>query len=272
MIDPVAFYIFGKEVRWYGILIAAAVLLGIYLAVREAKRLGYDPDLFIDFCLWVIPISIVGARIYYVIFQWDYYSAHPSEIIAIWHGGIAIYGAVLAGILVGIIFAKLRKVDFWSLADIVAPSLILGQAIGRWGNFFNGEAYGYLVSSPKWQWFPAAVYIDGQWHMATFFYESMWDLAVFIFLMWYRKRKKYSGDVFLGYLALYGVGRFVVEGLRMDSLMWGPLRVSQILSLILIAVAVLIRVYWMRTGKQPFLMESAALQANANDEDDVGDL
>lgn len=268
--NPVAFTIFNIPVRWYGILIASAVLLGIYLAVRESKRLGYDPDLFIDFCLWAVPVAIIGARIYYVVFQWSYYRAHPSEIIAIWHGGIAIYGAVLAGILVGVIFAKARKVDFWQLADIAAPSLILGQAIGRWGNFFNGEAYGYLVSSPKWQRFPAAVYVNGQWHMATFFYESMWDLAVFIFLMWYRKRKKYSGDVFLAYLILYGIGRFIVEGLRTDSLMWGTLRVSQVLSLVLIIVAIAIRIYWKRKGKEPFALPAVEEDvAGDKDEDDM---
>jgi len=271
MTNPVAFYIFGKEVRWYGILIAAAVIIGIYLAMREAKKLGYDTDLLLDFCLWAIPFAIIGARAYYVAFQWDYYKAHPAEIIAIWHGGIAIYGAVLAGIVVGIVFAKVRKVDFWSLADIVSPSLILGQAIGRWGNFFNGEAYGYIVSSPKWQWFPAAVYINGQWHMATFFYESMWDLAVFIFLMFYKNRKKYSGDVFLAYLALYGIGRFVVEGLRTDSLMWGPLRVSQVLSLVLIVIAVCIRVYWMHSGKERFKLEYNS-GAAINEKDDTTSL
>jgi len=239
-VDPIAFYIFGKPVYWYGIIIASGVLLGIYLAMRYANRLGYDQDMIIDFCLLAIPLAIIGARLYYVVFSWEYYSKNPGDIIKIWEGGLAIYGAVIGGIISAIIFARWRKIDFWELCDIAAPSLILGQALGRWGNFFNQEAYGYAVNNPAWQWFPAAVYIEAnaQWHMATFFYESMWNFIVFFFLLFYRKRRKRKGEVFLLYLILYSIGRVVIEGLRTDSLYLGPFRVSQLLSGILILVGI----------------------------------
>ncbi|MFU0800854.1 MAG: prolipoprotein diacylglyceryl transferase [Xylanivirga thermophila] len=235
-INPVAFNLFGRPIYWYGILIASAVLIGMYLAMDYAKKLDYDPELIIDFCLLAIPVSIVCARIYYVAFEWDVYKDHPVDVFKIWEGGIAIYGAVIGGVIAAIIFSKWRKVPFQDILDMCTPSLILGQCIGRWGNFFNQEAYGYAITNPKWQWFPAAVFIEAnqQWHMATFFYESMWDLIVFIILMLYRKKRKASGEIFVLYLILYSCGRVVIEGLRTDSLYWGPFRVSQVLSGLLI--------------------------------------
>ncbi|MBM7581774.1 phosphatidylglycerol:prolipoprotein diacylglycerol transferase [Caldicoprobacter guelmensis] len=242
--DPVAFEIFGRPVYWYGILIATGVLLGIYLAMGYARRLNYDPEIILDFALLAIPFAIVGARLYYVVFQWEIYKNNPVDIFKIWQGGLAIYGAVIGGIVAALIFSRWRKVNFWDLADLASPSLILGQAIGRWGNFFNQEAYGRLVTDPAWQWFPFAVYIGSrkEWHMATFFYESMWNLLVFIFLMYYRKRRKRPGDIFLLYLLLYSCGRIVIEGLRTDSLYWGPFRVSQLLAGLLIAFSVVMLV------------------------------
>lgn len=238
--DPVAFELFGRPVYWYGILIATGVLIGIYLAMGYAKRLKYDPEMIVDFCLLAIPLAIIGARLYYVIFEWEVYKAHPIDIIKIWEGGLAIYGAVIGGIVAALIFSRWRNINFWDLADIVSPSLILGQAIGRWGNFFNQEAYGRIVTHKAWQWFPYAVYIEAkkEWHMATFFYESMWNLLVFIFLMYYRKRRKRPGEVFLLYLLLYSCGRIVIEGLRTDSLYWGPFRVSQLLAAFLIVFSI----------------------------------
>jgi len=238
--NPVAFEIFGKPIYWYGIIISIGVLIGIYLAMREAKRLQLDSEIIIDFALLAIPLAIVGARVYYVVFQWDAYKNNPIDAIKIWEGGLAIYGAVIGGVIAALIFTRWRKIDFYTLADIVAPSLILGQALGRWGNFFNQEAYGYEVTNPAWQWFPAAVFIEKnqQWHMATFFYESMWNFIVFLFLMFYRKKKKQHGEVFFLYLILYSCGRVVIEGLRTDSLYWGPFRVSQVLSGILIVLGI----------------------------------
>ncbi|HHU49510.1 MAG: prolipoprotein diacylglyceryl transferase [Caldicoprobacterales bacterium] len=243
--NPIAFRLFGQPIYWYGILISIGVLLGIILAMRNARLFGIDQDSIVDFALIAIPLAIIGARLYYVIFEWDQYRENLLDIFNIRKGGLAIYGGVIGGILAGLIFTKWKKHDFWNLADICAPSLILGQAIGRWGNFVNQEAYGYIVANPEWQWFPAAVFIeaDQQWHLATFFYESMWNFLIFIFLMSYRKRRKKTGEVFLLYIILYAFGRFFIEGLRTDSLYIGSIRVSQLLSAVLFIVCIGLFIY-----------------------------
>ncbi len=225
----VAFSIFGLEIRWYGLLIASAVLIGTVLALKEAKRKGVKEETLIDMLLFAVPAAIIGARAYYVIFMWDYYSKNPSQILNIRGGGLAIHGVIIAGALVAIIFAKVRKENFWRLADIVAPSLILGQAIGRWGNFANQEAHGGPTDLP---W---GIMIDGVKVHPTFLYESIWNLLVFGFLLWYRRKKAtVEGEIFVLYLMLYSVGRFFIEGLRTDSLMLGPFRVAQLISLAII--------------------------------------
>jgi len=248
------FTLFGLTFHWYGIIIACGVMLGVLIAMRRSRYFGLDPDTVIDFGLMAIPMAIIGARLYYVIFEWDSYKGDPIRILYIWEGGLAIYGGVLAAILAGIIFTKWRKIDFWSLADLGSPCLILGQAIGRWGNFINQEAYGYAVENPALQWFPFAVYItdgmrpgDHGWFLATFFYESMWNFLVFLFLLYYTKKRKRAGEVFLLYLILYSAGRIVIEGLRTDSLMFNLFgteqRVSQWLSGLLIIIGVAIFIY-----------------------------
>lgn len=225
----VAFSIFGLEIRWYGLLIASAVLIGTVLALKEAKRKGVKEETLIDMLLFAVPAAIIGARAYYVIFMWDYYSKNPSQILNIRGGGLAIHGVIIAGALVAIIFAKVRKESFWNLADIVAPSLILGQAIGRWGNFANQEAHGGPTDLP---W---GIMVDGVRVHPTFLYESIWNLLVFGFLLWYRRKKAtVEGEIFILYLMLYSVGRFFIEGLRTDSLMLGPFRVAQLISLAII--------------------------------------
>jgi len=196
--DPIAFQIGPIAVRWYGILMSSALAIGTLLAYREAVRQKLDPDQIINLVIIAAPLAFIGARAYYVIFRWSYYSTNPSEIPAIWHGGLAIHGALIAGVLAGYFFVKWQKLRFWQIADIVAPSIILGQAIGRWGNFFNQEAYGYPTDLP---W---AMYIDGAYRHPTFLYESLWDLGVFLFLLWYRRRKGIKhGEVFLIYAILF---------------------------------------------------------------------
>lgn len=229
--NPVAFEIFGLEVRWYGILIGMSMLLGTIIGLQAAKRKGVDEEDLIDLLLIAIPISILGARLYYVIFRWDYYSQNPSKILNIRGGGLAIHGGIIAAIIVGIIFSKKRGLNFWVLGDIAAPSLILGQAIGRWGNYINQEAYGRPTDLP---W---GIIVDGVKVHPTFLYESIWNFIVFIFLLWYsRNKSKINGEVFLMYLILYSLARFFIEGLRIDSLMLGPIRVAQLISLILIII------------------------------------
>lgn len=236
--EPVAFEIFGISIRWYGILISLGLLLGAILAIKECKRIGFNEEKLIDLLLFAVPAAIIGARLYYVIFSWEYYRWDFMKIINIRGGGLAIHGGIIASVLTAIIFCKIKKIDFWLIADITAPSIILGQAIGRWGNFINKEAYGTSTDLP---W---AILVDGQRVHPTFLYESLWNLLIFFFLIWYRKNKKqFNGEVFLLYLSLYSVGRFFIEGLRIDSLMLGPLRVAQVISLIIILLSTAIFIY-----------------------------
>ena len=229
--DPVAFTLFGIEVRWYGVLIASAVVIGTILALREAKKRNIEEDTIIDLLLFAIPAAIIGARLYYVAFSWENYKNNPMEILNLRGGGLAIHGVIIAGVIVALIFCKKRKISFWTIGDIVAPSLILGQAIGRWGNFANQEAHGGPTNLP---W---GIMVDGVKVHPTFLYESIWNFGVFIFLLYYtRKKEKVNGEVFLLYIILYSVARFFIEGLRTDSLMFGPIRVAQLISLLSIII------------------------------------
>lgn len=231
-------------IRWYGLLIASAVLIGTLLAQREARRRGEDPEQLVNVAVVAIIAALVGARLYYVIFNWEYYSSYPLKIVAIWEGGLAIHGGLLAGVSVGAIWAWRRHLPTLVYLDIVAPSIVLGQAIGRWGNFFNQEAFGTPTNLP-WK-----LYIDPAHrplHLAeykyfhpTFLYESVWDLAVFavLFLLLRKRLAPYPGALFLCYVGLYSLGRFFVEGLRIDSLMLGPFRAAQVMSVFLILCSV----------------------------------
>jgi phosphatidylglycerol:prolipoprotein diacylglycerol transferase len=248
--DRVAFSIFGKDIYWYGIIIACALIVGVVLGIREAKRRGYRSEMILDFMLIAIPLCIVCARLYYVAFEWPMYAQDPIKIIAIWEGGLAIYGAVIGGLIAAVIFFSWRRVPVGEVMDIAAPSLVIAQAIGRWGNFVNQEAHGVKILDPNWQWFPAGVNIDGLWYQATFFYESAWNLIVFIVLMLLRKRVKVRGGIFALYVVLYGFGRFWIESLRTDSLYWGGIRVSQALSLVLIIGGILFLVIMKRKNKE----------------------
>lgn len=232
--NPVAFTILGRDIRWYGLFIAAAALIGTLLAMKEAKRRGLNEEILLDFLLIAFPSAIIGARLYYVIFSWDYYRGDFGKIINIMGGGLAIHGGIIAGLIVAIIFTKVRKIKLWQLLDIVAPSLVLGQAIGRWGNYANQEAHGGPTNLP---W---GILIDGVKVHPTFLYESIFNVSIFIFLMWYRKKSKIDGEIFLLYFSLYSVGRLFIEGLRTDSLMLGPIKVAQLISLLIIIICVLI--------------------------------
>lgn len=233
--DPVAFEIFGMEIRWYGIFIATAFLVGTIIAMRETKRKGIDEEILIDLLLFAVPAALIGARIHYVIFSWDIYRDNPIEVFNFRGGGLAIHGGVIAGVIVALIFCKIRKQKFWKFADITAPSIILGQAIGRWGNYANQEAHGGPTDLP---W---GIMIDGVKVHPTFLYESIWNFLTFIFLLWYsRKKSKVDGEVFLLYIALYSLARYFIEGLRTDSLMWGQYRVAQLISILSIVVAAII--------------------------------
>ncbi len=233
--DRIAFSIGDLTVYWYGILMALGIIVAVILASVEVRRKKLPNDTAVDLCLVTIPLGIIGARLYYVFFNFSLYQANPISILYIWEGGLAIYGAVLGGVLGISIYALAKKIRLLKLFDVCAPGLVLAQAIGRWGNFFNQEAYGPLVENPAHQWFPLSVLIDstGEIHYATFFYESMWCLITFLVLWFFlRKRVKHDGDIFLWYALLYSFERMLVEGLRTDSLYIGAtdIRVSQLLS------------------------------------------
>lgn len=239
---PMSRYLFGT-LPWYSVLIVTGVCLAIFLASREEKRLGLPQDTVVDLALWIIPAGIVGARLYYVAFAWDTFRRDPVSVLYIWQGGLAIYGAVIAGLLAAMAFSRKRRLPLARLTDMIVPGLLLAQAVGRWGNFFNMEAYGLPVTDPAWQFFPAAVRIPvpgGEaWHMATFFYESLWNALGFASLWLTRQRMRRAGDATLWYFLLYGAGRMIIEGLRTDSLMaTGTLRISQLLSAVLCLTAV----------------------------------
>ena len=233
------------RLKWYGVLIATAVLIGVNLSMRLAKSRNVDPEAIADLAIWLILGAIPAARLYYVAFEWQTYSQHPEQIIKIWEGGIAIHGAIIGGSIAAIIFAKLKQLSFWQLADIVAPSVALGQTIGRWGNFFNSEAFGRPTELPWKLYIPKDrrpfEYINFDYFHPTFLYESLWNLLVFIVLMWLliddnRHHRLRTGSIFLAYLIAYSIGRFGVEGLRTDSLMFGSLRIAQVISLAGIAI------------------------------------
>lgn len=252
---PILVKIGPLTIRWYGLLIASAVLIGVSLSQYLAKRRSVNPELLSDLSIWLVIGAIPAARLYYVLFQLPRYIQNPGSIIAIWEGGIAIHGAILGGLAAALIFAKLKRVSFWQLADLVAPSLILGQAIGRWGNFFNSEAFGRPTNLPWKLYIPSYVienghkinkrpqgYEDNEYFHPTFLYESLWNLMVFALLMtlFFRglqgKPSLKVGTLSLVYLITYSLGRFWIEGLRTDSLMLGPLRIAQVVSLIEIAL------------------------------------
>ncbi|EHB5387542.1 TPA: prolipoprotein diacylglyceryl transferase [Listeria monocytogenes] len=260
-LDPVAIQIGSISVKWYGVIIASAVVIALLLALSEANKRKMDKEIIVDLLIWAIPISIISARIYYVIFEWDFYKNNLGEIVKIWHGGIAIYGALIGAVLTAIIFSRIKKISFWQLADVVAPSLIIAQAIGRWGNFMNQEAHGaettrsFLERLHLPDFIINQMYIDGAYYQPTFLYESLWNVLGFIVLLIIRRTKIRRGELFLGYVIWYSFGRFFIEGMRTDSLMWGDFRVSQVLSLLLIVLSIGIIIYRRMKMNPPYYME-----------------
>lgn len=245
----------------YGLLIACAIGLAVALCEKECRRRELKADTGVDMALYAVPCAIVGARAYYVAFRWAYFKDDLWAVFRVWEGGLAIYGAVIGGFIGLFILSRVRKIKLYVLLDIVAPVVMLGQAIGRWGNFFNGEAYGYAVTNSTLQFFPLCVQADGQWHLATFFYESVWNALGFTLLWRCRKRTSKDGDVFFGYLLWYGAGRLFIEGLRTDSLMLAGMRVSQLVSLAMCVIAAVSQ--GVRRGKKSYVCFGALLGAAA---------
>ncbi|KAB2225978.1 prolipoprotein diacylglyceryl transferase [Staphylococcus epidermidis] len=248
-IDPVAYSLGPIQVRWYGIIIACGILLGYFIAQAALKQVGLHKDTLIDIIFYSAIVGFIVARIYFVTFQWPYYMNHLSEIPKIWHGGIAIHGGLIGGLITGIIVCKIKNLHPFQIGDIVAPSIILAQGIGRWGNFMNHEAHGGPVSRAFLEhlhlpdFIIRNMYIEGQYYHPTFLYESIWDVIGFVILITLRKRLK-LGETFFGYLIWYSIGRFFVEAMRTDSLMLtSHIRVAQLVSVVLIMISVIFVIY-----------------------------
>lgn len=253
----------GFTIAFYGMIIAFGMIMGYLTAVLQAKRTGQDKDIYLDLALWDIVFAIIGARLYYVIFSWDYYKDNLIQILNIRGGGLAIYGGVIAGVITTFLFAKVRKLSFWQLVDTACAGLLVGQIIGRWGNFFNREAFGGYtdtlfamqirkddVSTYNLTHEVAKhlVNVDGVEYIQvhpTFFYESLWNLIVLVIILLYTKHRKYDGQLFMIYLLGYGMGRVWIEGLRTDQLLFfgTNVAVSQVLSGILIIVSLSVLIY-----------------------------
>lgn len=246
-IDRVAFSVFGIDIYWYAIIIVCGMIVGISSALLLAKYKKLDVDALFDMILFVIPVGIIGARLYYVITDWDETWTF-AKIFAIRDGGLAIYGGVIAGVLTAIVVAKIKKmkpIDLLAALDVFVVGVIIGQSIGRWGNFVNQEAYGQLITNPALQFFPMAVYVHGSWYHATFFYESMWNLVGYALLLILNlKKPDWRGISCCSYFVYYGLGRAWIEGLRSDSLYFlknilgETIRISQMLSVLLVIVGI----------------------------------
>lgn len=253
-IDRVAISFGPIRVYWYGVIIMTGAFIGLLIAIKESERRSLPKDTFVDLVFCAVPIAIVFARAYYVIFNWEYYSAHPAEIFAVWEGGLAMHGVLIGTCLTFLVYSKIREISFWKLTDILAPSLILGQAIGRWGNFVNQEAHGGPVSREFLEglYLPDFVinqmYINGAYYHPTFLYESLWNFFGFILLMSLRKINIRRGELFLSYIIYYSFGRFFIESMRTDSLMLTEhLRIAQVVSIVLMFVAFML--IWYRRNK-----------------------
>ena len=249
--------VFGFRIAFYGIIIGIGMLAGIGMACSDAKRRGQDPDMYLDFALYAIIFSIIGARLYYVIFEWDMYKNDLLQIFNLRAGGLAIYGGVIGAVLTLIVYTRIQKVSFFSMADSGVLGLITGQIIGRWGNFFNCEAFGGFTdnllamrikmslvnpSMISQELMDKQIVENGTAYIQvhpTFLYESLWNLGVLAFMLWYRKRKHFEGEMLWVYFLGYGLGRLWIEGLRTDQLKLPgtPLAVSQLLSAVLVLAA-----------------------------------
>ncbi len=256
-ISRVAFSVFGIAIYWYAVIIVTGMIIGCLVAAHLVKNRGMDPEIILDLMIWLLPISIIGARAYYVVFEFDS-SWSFSDIFAIRDGGLAIYGGVIAGFIVAVAFAKKRKFTRYqmlNLLDCLVVGLILGQAMGRWGNFFNQEAHGGLITNAALQFFPMGVLINGNWYLATFFYEFTANIIGFAVLFALNKKfVKSRGFITCGYFIWYGTARMFIEGLRTDSLYFMKetigevIRVSQVLSGLMVIGGIVVAVMLYKNG------------------------
>lgn len=269
VLNKIAFKFGNFSVKWYGIIMAVAIIVATWMAISEGKKRHIMPDDFVDLLLWAVPLGYIGARIYYVIFEWGYYSQHPDQIIAIWNGGIAIYGGLIAGLIVLLVFCYKRMLPPFLMLDIIAPGVMAAQIIGRWGNFINQEAHGgpttlhFLQSLHLPEFIIQQMKINGVYYQPTFLYESFFNLIGLIIILSLRHRKHLfkQGEVFMFYVMWYSAVRFFVEGLRTDSLyIFGIIRVSQALSLILFVGTLALFIYRRVKVKPKWYLDGSGLK------------
>ena len=247
-LNRTAFSLFGLDVKWYGVIICAGVLLAMAYALTKAPAHGITADQMTDVLLIAIPAGIVGARIYYVINRWDYYSQHPQDIVKTWEGGLAIYGGIILGFVAALIVCRVKKISFLAVADVAAIGFLIGQSIGRWGNFVNAEAFGGPTSLP---W---GMSINGGAPVhPAYLYESLWNLVGLVALHFYSKNRRFKGEILLLYVGWYGLGRAWIEGLRTDSLYLGStdIRISQLLAILCAVTCAGMMIYFGITKKYP---------------------
>ena len=268
------------DIHFYGVIIAVGLLLAVIYGLRRSKQFGIKEDDILDGVLCIVPFAVLCARAYYCIFSWDLYADNPIEVLYIWNGGLAIYGGVIGAVIGVLVLCKVKKISVGALLDLVLIGFLIGQSIGRWGNFFNREAFG----APTESFFRMGLFNSWtesfEYYHPTFLYESLWNAAGFVALHFLSKRRQYDGQIALGYVAWYGLGRAMIEGLRMDSLYWGPFRVSQVLAAVtcVAAVAVLVWQAFRPHDKAKLFvnrvaaMEAAAEEAETEERTDTEDV
>ena len=260
---PLGFSIGSLSIRFYGVIIAIGLILAVYYGLKRSKHFGLKENDILDGVLWIVPVSIIFARAYYCIFSWDEFASNPISVLYIWKGGIAIYGGVIGAALGVIVHSRIKKVKLAALLDLVAVSFLIGQFIGRWGNFINREAFGGAAEGfLRMEIYSSYTGARGAFH-PTFLYESCWNLVGFLALHFLTKKRQYDGQLTLGYVAWYGLGRTLIEGLRVDSLYWGPFRVSQLLAAItcFLAATVLVFMAFRRHDRKNLYVNVVAKQA-----------
>jgi len=254
-VKEVAFNLFGRDIAWYGVIITIGIILAVTYVMKRSKYEGIKEDDILDFAIFVIPLAIIGARLFYVLTSLDKYKTF-YDVIAIWEGGLAIYGAVITGALVVLCVCLVKKIKILKMFDLACPAVMIGQIIGRWGNFVNAEAFGretdiFIRMGIRPEWSNVAMYVH-----PTFLYESLWNLLGFLLINAYYKKKKYHGEIFFMYISMYGIGRFFIEGLRTDSLYVGDFRISQVIGIVsfIVGVTFLLLFYFKKArGAQPIL-------------------
>ncbi len=270
-VKEVAFSLFGRDVAWYGVIITVGIILASMYVLNRAKRYeGIKEDDILDLALYIIPISILGARLYYVLTSLEQYDTF-MEMIAIWEGGLAIYGAVIAGALTALVFCLMKKIKIMKMYDMLVPAVMIGQIVGRWGNFVNAEAHGgvtdiFIRMGIRTENMAEAIYVH-----PTFLYESLWNLVGFLLINSYYKKKKYHGEIFFMYITWYGFGRFLIEGLRIDSLYVGPFRISQVIGLVsfIVGLAFLV-LFRFKKERKPILEKEGTIVSKKNKKGEEG--